>query len=67
LIDKRGLTVYDGHAALDRHPIEALIERGKRLAAAQQAKWDEVESLDDSVDDYTVAFGMAPPKGYDVW
>ena len=66
-IDKRGLAVVHNTASLAKHPIEALIERGKKLAAAQQAKWDEAESLEDSVDDYTTAFGMAPPKGYDSW
>lgn len=66
-IDKRGLAVVHTTIPLAKHPIEALIERGKKLAAAQQAKWDEAESLEDSVDDYTTAFGMAPPKGYDSW
>lgn len=69
-VDSRGLLIYspdESVAKNAKHPIEMLIERGKRLAKAQEAKIAEVESVDDSVDDYTGAFGMSPPKGYDAW
>ena len=66
-VDRRGLAVYITSIPLEEHPIELLIERGRRQAAAQQARRDEVESLDDSVDDYRAAFGMPPPRGFDAW
>ena len=65
-IDERGLTAYvEGKSK--KHPIEALIERGRRLAKAQEAQIREVMSLSDSAEEYEKAFGLKPPKGYDAW
>ena len=63
-IDSRGLTSFNPGQT---HPIMALIERGRRLAAAMDDRIDACETLDNSHDDYVEAFGMQPPRGFKEW
>lgn len=67
-IDSRGLTSYGSAESLDgKHPIELLIERGRRLAKEQEAKLREVTSVDVAADEYERTFGLKPPKGFETW
>ncbi|RSH91311.1 hypothetical protein EHS25_009610 [Saitozyma podzolica] len=65
-IDSRGYINYVPGKTL-AHPLELLVERGKRLAAEQEAKIREVQTLEDAVDEYEREYGMKPPKGFDKW
>lgn len=63
--DKKGLMSYSpGHA---RHPVEMLIEKGKKLAEEMEHRIASVNSVRDSAKDYLLAFGMRPPRGFDAW
>ena len=64
-IDSRGLVAYDPRDQV--HPIERLIERGRKLAEAMQMRIDTEDSLPDAVKDYERAYGMKPPRGFDKW
>ncbi|WWD15888.1 hypothetical protein CI109_100312 [Kwoniella shandongensis] len=69
-VDSKGLTSWSpssGSGEQKRHPIELLIERGKRLAREMEAKIAKVTSLKDSVHDYEKRFGLKPPKGFESW
>lgn len=65
-IDSRGYINYVPGKTVT-HPLELLVERGKRLAAEQEAKIREVQTLEDAVDEYEREYGMKPPKGFDKW
>jgi hypothetical protein len=65
-IDSRGYTNFVPGKTVT-HPLELLVERGKRLAAEQEAKIREVQTLEDAVDEYEREYGMKPPKGFDKW
>lgn len=65
-IDSRGYINYVPGKTVT-HPLELLVERGKRLAAEQEAKIREVQTLEDAVDEYESEYGMKPPKGFDKW
>lgn len=66
VIDVKGLTSYvEGKS--EKHPIELLIERGRRLAKLVESKEREIESVTDSADDYEKVFKVKPPKGFDTW
>ncbi|KIR74135.1 hypothetical protein I310_01732 [Cryptococcus deuterogattii CA1014] len=65
VVDKKGLMSYSpGHA---RHPVEMLIEKGKKLAEEMEHRIASVKSVRDSAKDYLLAFGMRPPRGFDAW
>ncbi|KLT44771.1 hypothetical protein CC85DRAFT_295510 [Cutaneotrichosporon oleaginosum] len=64
--DERGFLSYDA-AKHTKHPVELLIERGKRTVAAIEARLAAVNSLQAAVADYKAAYGMAPPRGFDAW
>lgn len=49
-----------------RHPIELLIEEGKRKAADMAERVGKVKNVSSAVEDYVEAFGMMPPEGFDV-
>lgn len=50
-----------------RHPIEELIERGKRKAEEVEKSIKAVRSFSRAVEDYKRAFGMDPPEGFHEW
>ncbi|KAE8538024.1 hypothetical protein D1P53_006091 [Cryptococcus gattii VGV] len=65
VIDKKGLMSYSpGHAG---HPVEMLIERGKKHAEDMERRIASVKSVKDSAKDYVLSFGMQPPRGFDAW
>ncbi|WRT67118.1 uncharacterized protein IL334_004084 [Kwoniella shivajii] len=67
-IDHKGLIHWKEHEHnYESHPIGLLIERGKELARLQKDKIDRIRNLKDSYGDYQEAFGMNPPRGFDVW
>lgn len=64
--DERGIMTFDP-ANHTKHPVELLIERGRRMAAAIEARAAKVNSIAAAVDDYEKAYGMPPPRGFDAW
>jgi hypothetical protein len=44
-----------------------LIERAQELHDEQQMKIASIRTLEDAVEDYSEAYGMEPPRGFDVW
>lgn len=65
VVDRKGLVSYSpGHAG---HPVEMLIERGKKLAEDMERRIASVMSVKDSAKDYVLSFGMRPPRGFDAW
>ncbi|KAK8869838.1 hypothetical protein IAR55_000406 [Kwoniella newhampshirensis] len=70
VVDSKGLTSWTPPSGLGergRHPIEMLIERGKKLASEMEAKIAKVTHVKDSVHDYEKRFGMRPPRGFETW
>ncbi|OXG32358.1 hypothetical protein C367_01126 [Cryptococcus neoformans Ze90-1] len=65
-VDEKGLVSYSQDNATG-HPIEMLIERGRKLAEEMDSKIASVTSVKDSVMDYVTAFGMRPPRGFEAW
>lgn len=73
-LDDYGLLVVDsssssklGQGKLRVHPIEKLLERGRRLARDIEGVKRSIRSVEDAEGDYRSAFGMAPPRGFDEW
>lgn len=66
VVDEKGLVSYSQDNATG-HPIEMLIERGRKLAEEMDSKIASVTSVKDSVMDYVTAFGMGPPRGFEAW
>ncbi|ORY33787.1 glycosyl transferase family 90-domain-containing protein [Naematelia encephala] len=64
-VDDRGYTAFK--PGQEKHPVELLIERGKALAAAMEARIEQVGALADVVTDYEKGYGMKPPRGFDKW
>lgn len=65
VVDRKGLVSYSlGHAG---HPVEMLIERGKKLAEDMERRIASVMSVKHSAKDYVLSFGMRPPRGFDAW
>lgn len=64
--DQRGIMTYDPKQH-KKHPIELLIERGKRLVTAIDRRVKSITTLEAAVTDYKEAYGMAPPRGFDNW
>jgi hypothetical protein len=61
-----GLAKVDKHK-LTTHPIRQLIERAQELHDEQQMKIASIRTIEDAVEDYREAYGMEPPRGFDVW
>lgn len=64
--DERGIMAYDPELH-DKHPVELLVERGKRMAESIEARIAKVDTVAAAVDDYEQAYGMPPPRGFDSW
>lgn len=64
--DERGFLTYDPEKH-KKHPVELLIERGKRMFAAMEERIAKVNTIHAAVEDYKAAYGMAPPRGFDHW
>lgn len=64
--DERGYLTYDPEKH-GKHPVELLIERGKRMVAAMEERINKISDIQAAVADYKAAYGMAPPRGFDAW
>jgi hypothetical protein len=62
-----GIVTVRNDGLLSHHPILDLIEQGCRSAARVEAVRQSVQSLEDAVEDYQMAFDMDPPEGFDAW
>lgn len=62
-----GIVTLRAGTMLRAHPLLALIEEGRRRAAAVQKVRDGVRILRHAAVDYRRAFGVDPPEGFDIW
>lgn len=64
-LDQRGLFKFDQNQT--QHPIKLLMERAKLQVETQQKRIASVQSVSDAAVEYTNAYGMNPPIGFDKW
>lgn len=66
-IDSQGLISFTSTSGLKRHPVELLIEKGRKVHQEIEARIAGITELRDAVEDYEKSWGMKPPKGFDYW
>ncbi len=69
-IDRKGLLNYDPQSPdwkRSKHPVELLIEKGKRDHQELEARLRGITELRDAVEDYEKGWGMRPPRGFEYW